>query len=151
MKQTVSVEEGFVISLIFFLDLWSIIKPNVLTLSGDSPSTHKLFFLDVCTGFESSAEWNEAIFRSKKIPKQSQKQLKLNMDDLFLSATEFCKLHNERYEGRLDYALHLLESMKNDPKKYLPEWTVWKNAINKVLVEHITLCDFDWSDELPEW
>lgn len=150
MKEEVSVEEGFVISLIFFLDLWSIIKPAVLASKADL-IVNELFFLDVCTGYESSAEWNEAVFRAKKILKQNQRQLKLTMGDLFLCTIEFCKLHNERWESKLDYTVHLLESMKKNPKEHSVEWDVWKNAINQVLVKHATLCDFDWSDELPEW
>ncbi|MCI0381545.1 MAG: hypothetical protein L0207_00620 [Chlamydiae bacterium] len=149
MSQDFSVEQGFTISLIFFLRLWPFIEKEVKFLPGDAPSTHELFFFEVCSGFESSAEWNEAVFRAKKISKEKQRQLKLSEEDLFLCTIEFCKLHNERYESRLGYTVDLLESMKQNPKNHKAEWTTWKSAIDAVINKNQRLSDFNWSAELP--
>ncbi len=72
-KKGVSVEQGFNVCLLFFNDLWPLMKPKMNELNREDSAIFKLFFLDVCMGFESSAQWNEAIFRIKKIPKDEQR------------------------------------------------------------------------------
>lgn len=58
MEQEFTVEQGFAVSLIFFLDLWPLVEPQALLLDGTKPSTHRLFFREACLGYEVSAEWH---------------------------------------------------------------------------------------------
>lgn len=149
MEQEFSVEQGFAISLIFFLDLWDLVEPHTSLLEGDAPSTQVLFFCEVCDGHETSAEWNQAVFRAKQIPKENQRSLKLTNDDMFLCAIEFARLHNERWESRLDYTVRLLESMQKNPANHQVEWAIWEKAKNDFMSKRTTFYDLDWSDELP--
>lgn len=108
-----TVEQAFTISMLFFYELWSLVEPRVLDQERIT-GTYSLFFETVCTGEECSAEWNEAIYRFMKIPKEKQRNLKLTLEKIFCCAIEFCKHHNERYENRLSFAVQLLESMKKN-------------------------------------
>ena len=149
MEQEFSVEQGFAISLIFFLDLWVLVEPHTSLLDENTSFTHGLFFCSVCTGFETSAEWNEAVFRAKRVSKEKQKTLKLNNEDLFLCAIEFAKLHNERWKSAIDYTVHLLSSMQKNPKNYQEEWAIWEKAKNDFMNKRVTFSNFDWSADLP--
>lgn len=149
MEQAFSVEQGFAISLIFFLRLWPDIEPQALLLDDDKLITHKLFFRDVCLGYEVSAEWNQAVFRATEIPKENQRSLKLTEKDVFLCAIEFAKLHNEHWESEIDYTVHFLESMKKDPKEHQKAWAIWKKAKEDFMSGRTTFYDLDWSAEFP--
>jgi hypothetical protein len=85
------------------------------------------------------------------IPKEEQRLLQLSLSEIFLCTLEFCKLHNERYESRIAYAVHLLESMKKDPKSYKTEWAVWQDVVEQTVNKYMNSNEFDWSDELPTW
>lgn len=148
-NQKFSVEKGYDISLIFFLSLWTLIEPEIKVFHKSAFFTNVLFFHEVCSGFEVHAEWNESVYRVKKIPKENQKSILLSESEVFLCALEFCKLFNERFESQLPYTVNLLEGMQKDPNFYNKEWSLWKNAIDRVMNQHKTLGDFDWSAELP--
>ena len=143
MKQEITVEEGYHISLIFFNELWPLVEPNVQQPE-EIKNVNVLYFCIVCSGDEASTEWKQAVFRAKKIPDKDLRKEKLTKEDLFLYAIEFCKLHNERWEGKLDYTLHLLESMKANPKQHPKEWGRWQWAMEAVLVRHMTCGHFNY-------
>lgn len=149
MEQTFSVEQGFAIGLIFFLDLWPLVEPQALLLDGDKPVLHDLFFRDVCLGYEVSAEWNEAVLRVTGIPRESQRNLKLTEKDVFLCAIEFAKFYNERWESSIDYTVHFLESMKKDSKNHQKAWAVWQKAKDDFMSGRTTFYDLDWTAVLP--
>ncbi len=143
MKQEITVEEGYHISLGFFYELWPLVEPHVQH-SEEIKNVNVLYFCIVCSGDEASTEWKQAVFRAKKIPNEKLRQAKLSEDDLFSCAIEFCKLHNERWEGNLDYTLQLLESMKANPEKHPKVWQLWKRTIEEVLVKHMTCGHFNY-------
>ena len=151
MNQEFSVEQGYAIGLIFFLRLWTAIEPQVMQLGLDEDKliVYDIFFRDICTGYEASAEWNQAVFRAKGIPKENQKILKLTNEELFLCAIEFAKLHNERWESNIDYAVNLLESMKKSPRDHQKEWAIWEKARDDFMSGRSTFYDLDWSAILP--
>ncbi len=139
-----SVEKGYNIVLTFFYcHLFPYLEPKLALLGEDIVSVHELFFITICGSEESSAEWNEAIRRAKHIPKEQQRDMKLTEDDLFLCALEFCKLHNESWEPRIDYTINLLELMKRDPKNHQTEWNMWREAIESHFIK--------WNDRPFNW
>ncbi|MGL4348045.1 MAG: hypothetical protein ACRCSV_01100 [Chlamydiales bacterium] len=145
-----TVEQAFTISMLFFYELWSLVEPKVLDQERIT-GTSSLFFVTICTGDESSAEWNEAIYRFMKIPKEKQRNLNLTVDETFDCAIEFCKHHNKRYENRLFYAVVLLESMKKHPELHQDEWKCWDKAIKDTVENYMNDDSFNWFDELPTW
>ena len=150
IPKTFSVEQSYVIGTLFFLELWPLVEPRVVEeerLHG----VYSLFFIEVCSGGESYAEWNEAIRRILHIPKEKQRTLQVSLPEIFSCALEFCKLYNERYNFKIAYAVHLLESMKEDPESYKKEWTVWQDVIEQTVSKYMNSNDFDWSAELPMW
>ncbi|HEV3269895.1 MAG TPA: hypothetical protein VGZ69_04515 [Candidatus Rhabdochlamydia sp.] len=150
VPETFSVEQAYVIGMLFFLNLWPLVEPRVIE-EEQKLGTYSLFFVEVCSGDECYAEWNEAIRRVLYIPKEEQRLLQLSLSEIFLCTLEFCKLHNERYESRIAYAVHLLESMKKDPKSYKTEWAVWQDVVEQTVNKYMNSNEFDWSDELPTW
>lgn len=149
-SETFSVEEGYVIGTVFFLELWPLLEPKI-TEKEEWTGTYSLFFLIVCSGGECSAEWNEAVERAMHIPKENQKTLRLTVSEIFSCALEFCKLHNERYENNISYAVNLLEAMQKNPESYRVEWNIWEKIIKDTKTKHIDIEEFDWSAELPTW
>ena len=147
---TFSVEQSYVIGMLFFLRLWTLVETRI-TEEERSLGTYSLFFITVCSGDECYAEWNEAIRRALHIPKEEQRTLQLSLPEIFLCALEFCKLHNERYESRIAYAVHLLESMKEEPENYKEEWAVWQDVVEQAVNKYMNNSGFDWSAELPTW
>jgi len=143
MKEDITVEEGYYISLIFFSELWPLVEPNVQE-SEEMKAANMLFFCVVTIGEEASSEWKEAIFRAKEITSDKLREAKLSESDLFLCAIEFCKLHNERWEGNLNYTLNLLESMRTNPENHPKEWAVWKTAMTLVIINKMSCGHFDW-------
>ncbi len=141
MRQEVTIEEGYHISLSFFNELWPLVEPNIQKPE-EIKNVHELFFCIVCIGEEASTEWKQAIYRAKKIPNEELRKTKLSEEDLFLCAIEFCKLHNERWEGMLDHSVRLLESMKTNPENHPIEWEKWKWAMEAVLIKHMTCGHF---------
>ena len=155
IPKTFSVEQSYVICTLFFIHLWPLVEPRVVEeerLHG----VYSLFFIDICSGdkyFDMAphAEWNESIRRSMGILKEEQKTLQLSLPEIFSCALEFCKLHNERYESKIAYAVHLLESMKEEPEKYKEEWAVWQDVIKQTVSKYMNNSGFDWSAKLPMW
>jgi hypothetical protein len=150
IPETFSVEQAFVIGMLFFIHLWPLVKPRIIE-EEHLKKTYSLFFVTVCSGDECCAEWNEAIRRALHIPKEEQRTLRLSLPEIFSCALEFCKLHNERYESKIAYAVQLLEAMKEDPEKYKAEWSVWQDAVEQTVNKYMNSNGFDWSDELPSW
>ena len=150
IPEVFSVEQGFVITMAFFLTLWPLVESRI-TEEERLYGTYTLFFREVCYGEECSAEWNEAIRRAINILKEEQRTLRLSQPEIFLSALEFCKLHNERYKGRITYAVHLLELMKKNPEQYPAEWAIWQKAVQDGVHKYTSTDYFDWSAELPTW
>lgn len=150
IPETFSVEQAFVVNVLFFLNLWPLIEPRVIE-EDQKLGIYSLFFIEVCSGCECYAEWNEAIRRTLHISKEEQKKLQLSLSEIFSCALEFCKLHNERYESKIEYAVHLLESMKKDPEQYIKEWAVWQDVIEQAVNKYMDNDEFDWFAELPTW
>ncbi|MGB7127869.1 MAG: hypothetical protein WBD50_02110 [Candidatus Rhabdochlamydia sp.] len=154
IPETFSVEQAYVIGMLFFLELWPLVEPRVIEeerLHG----VYSLFFIDICSGDKyfgeaPHAEWNEAIRRTLHISKEEQKKLRLSLPEIFSCIMEFCKVHNERYNFKIAYAVHLLESMKKDPKNYKEEWAVWQETIEEPLDKYMDDDGFNWLDELPK-
>jgi len=140
-QKDITIEEGYSISLIFFYLLWFLIGPRVQEPE-NLKIINELFFFEVCMGNEASTEWKQAIFRAKQIPKEKIRETKISEEDLFLCAIEFCKIHNERWEGALNSTFLLLEAMIADLNH--PEWKRWKEAMDAVLVSHMSCGTFDW-------
>ena len=150
IPETFSVEQAFTINILFFLNLWPLVEPRVVE-EEQKLGTYSLFFIDVCSGGEASAEWNESVRRAMHVLKEEQKTLQLCLSDIFSCVIEFCKLHNEIYESEISYAVHLLESMRKDPSQYEQEWTVWQDVVEQTVNKYMDSDAFDWSDELPTW
>ncbi|PWU15981.1 MAG: hypothetical protein C5B45_01520 [Chlamydiae bacterium] len=150
IPETFSVEQAFTINIYFFLNLWPLVEPRVIE-EEQKLGTYSLFFIEVCSGYECYAEWNEAIRRAMRVPKEEQKTLQLCLSDIFSCVIEFCKLHNEIYESEISYAVHLLESMKKNPENYKSEWEIWQKIVAVVVDKHMDSNGFNWSDRLPGW
>lgn len=147
---TFSVEQAFSINILFFLNLWPLVEPKVIE-EEQKLGTYSLFFIDVCSGGEASAEWNEAIHRTLHVPEEEQRKLQLSLPEIFSCSLEFCKLHNERYHSKIMYVVDLLKSMKKDPSQYEQEWAVWQDVVEQTVNKYMDSNAFDWSDELPTW
>ena len=147
IPETFSVGQAFTINIYFFLNLWSFVEPKVIEeerLDG----IYSFFFIEICSGYECYAEWNEAIRRALHVPKEKQRSLQLSLPEIFSCSLEFCKLYNERYNSKIVYAVDLLESMRKDPENYKTEWAVWQKIITVIVDKHMNDDDFNWLDEL---
>jgi len=130
-ERNISIEQGFNICLLFFNDLWPSTEPKLTKLDGDEATVNELFFLSVCMGFECSAQWNQAVYRVTKIPKEEQKKgFKISEKEVFLSMFEFSKIYNKIFKFKLIYVLNLLESMLAHPMDYYFEWSTWEGAVD---------------------
>jgi len=144
-------DQGYAIGLVFFLDLWDLLEPEVEKLPGDNTLIlHELFFREVCLGFEASAEWIESVFRVTRASRKQQHELLMSEADLFACALEFCKMHNERWEHILNYTVLKLESMRDHPVRYLVEWEIWKKVKSDILSKKTTFYAIKWSARLPK-
>ena len=150
IPETFSIEQAYVIGMLFFLNLWPLVEPRVIEEEQEL-GTYSLFFIEVCSGDECSAEWNEAIRRALSIPKEEQRALQLSLPEIFSCSLEFCKLHNERYRSEIAYAVYLLESMRKDPKNYKEEWGVWHGVVEQAVNKYMNSNEFNWSAERPTW
>ena len=150
---TFSVEQAYVIGMLFFLNLWPLVKPRVIEeerLHG----VYSLFFILVCSGdsyFGEApyAEWNEAIRQALHVPKEEQRKLQLSISEIFLCVLEFCKLYNERYDSKIAHTVDLLESMRKAPENCKAEWAVWQDVCIQTVNKYMNSDSFDWSAELP--
>ena len=146
-----TVEQGYAIALVFFLRFWDLLEPEVKKLPGDDTLiVHKLFFRDVCIGFEASAEWIESVFRVIHATREEQKKLFISEADIFACALEFCKMHNERWEHILDYTVRRLESMRDHPEQHAAEWAIWEKTKSDILSKRTTFYAMKWSARLPD-
>ncbi|HEV3269897.1 MAG TPA: hypothetical protein VGZ69_04525 [Candidatus Rhabdochlamydia sp.] len=153
IPETFSVVQAYVIAMLFFLELWPLVKPKVIE-EEQKLGIYSLFFVLVCSGDSyfgeaPHAEWNEAIHRALHVPKEEQRKLQLSISEIFLCVLEFCKLYNERYDSKITYAVHLLESMKKKPENYKAEWVVWQDVCIQTVNKYMNSDSFDWSAELP--
>lgn len=147
-QELFSVNEGYKIGLHFFLRLGPLLETKAKDLEGDLV-VHDLFFCEVCSGFEASAEWIEAVFRVNHAYRQELKLLQLTETELFACVIEFCKIYNERWENVLAYILSQLESMQTNPEQHSLEWDIWKKAKEHAIAYPESFDDVDWSAELP--
>lgn len=147
--ETFSVEEGYIIGTVFFLELWPLVEPKIIE-EDRITGTYTLFFLEVCSWNEYCAEWNEAVRRVTDIPKTKQPTLQLSLPQIFQCTLEFCKLHNKQYENRLIYVVKILESMKEVPQQYQVEWGLWGKAVRYAQDYFINNNDFNWNAN-PAW
>ena len=131
-QETFTVEQGFSICLCFFDELGPLLVSKI-PVNKESQIIYELFFEEVCSGFYANDEWVDAIIRAGKIPDKNQQPPKLSEKELFLTAIEFVKIHNERWEGGLDYLMQLLESMQERPKSYQKEWKIWEATKSKII------------------
>ncbi len=144
MTSTFTVDKGYDVALIFFNLLWPFVEPHTLN-SDEIKTVNMLFFIDICNGTEASPEWRSAIFKAKKIKREDLPNAMLSDTDLFLCTTEFCKIYNEHWSGKLKYVLSLLEKMKSDPREHSKEWQLWNEAKAAVLINHMTVSSpFEW-------
>lgn len=142
-----TVEQAYVITMLFFLKLWEIIQSKI-TEKERIEGVYELFFIDVCSGDECHAEWNEAVRLETSIVKEKQKSLYLTLPQIFSCALAFCKLHNRHYNSKINYAVELLESMKEHYEKHPVEWEVWDKAVKEAASKHMKNIQFDWADQL---
>lgn len=149
-SKTFSVEQSYVISMLFFLHLWPLVEPKI-TEEERLLGSYCLFFIVACSGDNCSVGWSEAIRRTLRIPKEKQKTLQLSLSDTFSCALEFCRLHNELYDSKITYAVHLLESMKEKPEYHKNEWAVWQDVVEQMVNKYMDGNSFDWSAELLSW
>lgn len=140
-----SIEQGFNTCLLFYINLWPIIEPRINQLGEYDEKIHALFFVDICTGFECSGDWNVVIQRITKVSKEDQKKgLKLSETELLLCTVEFCKYYNEIFNGHLEFILNLVESMRNHPEEHPLHWALWKRALADSFKVKV-VSEFDWS------
>jgi uncharacterized protein YdaU (DUF1376 family) len=149
-SKTFSIEKAYVISMLFFFHLWPLVEPT-LTEEERSLGVYCLFFLVACSGDKCSPEWNESIRRALHIPQEEQRELELSLPEIFSCTLEFCRLHNERYDSKISYAVHLLESMQKNPKNHKVEWAIWQDVIEQVVKKYMNSKSFDWSSEILSW
>lgn len=144
-----SVNEGYKIGLIFLTRLMSLLehKAREVEKDQDELAIYTLFFHEVCSGFESSPEWFEAVFRAKHASREEQKSLLLTELELFSCTLEFSKLHNERWENQLCYLIDLLESMQKQPEQHPLKWEIWEKVKQHVAAYPNTFYNVDWSVE----
>ncbi len=133
-----TLDQSYAIGLIFLIDLWPIFEPMIEASEGDDKIMHVVFFTSVCSGFESSREWVEAVTRAKNISQEEQKDLELSEADIFSCACEFSKLYNERWKGDIDDIIRLLDEMKNHPEEHQNEWKIWDKARDDYTRQHAT-------------
>jgi hypothetical protein len=145
-----SVERSFGIAIFFITHLWPLLEKEFSNMSEDDIFVYGLFS-DVACGFETSAEWNKAIYRITKIRKKDQKNIKLSEKDVFFSLVELAEIHDARYvKGSISYLIDLLRNMLIEPKKYLSEWSVWTKTVNEINNPTYTFFGFNWLDDLRE-
>lgn len=149
-SKTFSAEQSYVISMLFFLHLWPLVEPN-LTEEERFLGSYCLFFIVVCSGDKCSVEWDEAICRALHIPKEAQKTLQLSPPEIFSCILEFCRIQNKRYDYKMMYAVHLLESMKKEPEQHKDEWAIWQDVVEQMVNKYMDSKGFDWSAELLSW
>lgn len=142
-----TVEQAYVITMLFFLRLWDVIQSKI-TEKERFEGIYELFFIDVCSGDECYAEWNEAVRLETSITKEKQKSLHLTLPQIFSCALTFCKLHNKHYNCKINYAVELLKSMKENYAKHLIEWEVWDKAVKEAVSKHMKNIQFNWADQL---
>ena len=148
LKEQFSVVQGFDICTLFFNYLYPSLQAKFPEMSDDDVTVYEIF-TGVCMGFETSAEWNKAIYRLKKIRKDDQATIKLSARDVFFCSIELCKIHSARFEeGSYSYLIHLLEDMNNHPEQHLFEWSIWE----KVVLDSFTreFHPFSWLEDLQE-
>jgi len=129
LNEQFSVVQGFDISTLFFSYLWPSLKAKFPKMPEADVEVYDLFTF-ICMGFETSAEWNKAIYRLKKIRKDDQINMKLSARDVFFCSIELCKICSARFEeGSYSYVINLLEDMNNHPENHLFEWSIWEKAV----------------------
>lgn len=136
---SLSVVQGYNVSLIFFLRLWPIFEPKI-SYGTDIYEKHAIFFEVFCFEAESYEEWQEAIYISNY-----DKNDTLTSEDVFQCAYQFCQIYNKRYKGELQEIVNVLGSMKQHPEKYQKEWQIWNDALSDVVSERKYVCSqFFW-------
>ena len=114
--------------------------------------TYSLFFIEVCSGDECYAEWNEAIRLVLHVPKEEQRTLQLTLPEIFSCVIEFCKIFNEYFNAKIGYVIDLLESMRKDPENHKKERAIWQEMVTIITDKYVDKKDnFDWSDQLCPW
>ena len=146
LNEQFSVVQGFDIATLFFTFLWPSLEAKFPEMPEDDVAVYGIF-TDVCLGFETSAEWNKAIYRLKKIRKDDQEKIKLSAHDLFLCSIEICKIQSARFEGAsYDYLINWLQDMLSYPKKHTFEWSIWQKAVKESFTR--TFHPFSWLEDL---
>ena len=151
-EKEVSVEQGFHIANLFFIDLFCISRPKEEELGSDS------IILEYGSSYP--AEWNEAVFRVTKIPKCQQKETLISLENLFPCLMEFANIFHKRWELGASYLMNWLESMQKDPEAFPSEMQLWKNAVegsysvrslrHEAMGDPYPYEEFDWESELPD-
>ncbi|MBI3211801.1 MAG: hypothetical protein HYZ47_03855 [Simkania negevensis] len=169
MKRRFIIENGFQIVMLFFISLWEIIKPKMISLNlinseikyieaekdtlraatekDQLHALNTLFFHIACMGSDCSSEFSEVLVKVLGIPKEKQAGIIVTEEQLFSVAEEFCKLHHERFDHKLGYTLDLLEEMRKHPEKHKEEWALWEKAITDVTEKGLQSAgefDLDW-------
>jgi len=141
-----SVEQGFDICTIFLALSWHSLKVKISEMSENDALAYQMFS-SVCMGFETSAEWNKAIYKIKHIRKQDQRHLKLSEHEVFLCSIKLCEIHNTRFvEGSLNDLITRLKRMYTDPTNYFTEWSLWQKAIKDSF--SVSFYSFSWEEDL---
>ncbi|WP_420421824.1 hypothetical protein [Simkania sp.] len=151
---TISIENGFQIIMLFLQRLWwNILQEKVhhessVLSQNRTPSLkegetqngliedNELFFLIVCIGSSSDDYFETVVERRFNIPPMQQHDgLTLKEELLFQLAIDFCSYFNERFQENgkdsLRLAINCLKNMQKHPQKYKTEWNIW----NKIVID----------------
>ena len=109
MKQTLSIEDGFQVVMLFAQMFWyhSLKARAVKLLSADIIKDNDFFFLCVCDG--TSYDYFEIVIEKKLgISKKEQHQgLKVSEEVLFQLTIDLCHFFNQRFLDKGKDSLHL--------------------------------------------
>lgn len=151
-EKEVSVEQGFNIVNLFLIRLYFLIEPKA-----KKEDCFDDCFILLEYGYAYPAEWNEAVFRVTKIPKEQQKKINVPIEIIFSCLIEFAKIFHKRWDYTISYLINILEAISKDPHAFPAEIKLWKEVVDDsygiVSLWNILGCmyeEFDWESELPD-
>lgn len=142
-----SVEQAYWMCTVFFLDLWPAIISKLPPPGNSIYDAHDIFCMNICLEGTTFSEWNEAVYRATKIPKEEQKKTFLKLDQCVSCILEFCKYFNEKHEKKLDFLVNLITKMIENSQGNKQEWDLLK----KIQIGVSSGCiqgQFNWNDYL---
>ncbi len=143
--QTIPVEQGYNICLIFLLRLWPFVNEQLSAQTEEVQSVHYVFFELVCFEAESYLEWQDAVLSVTNILFEQQDDYNISLDRCFECVIAFCNIYNIKHNSQLEYTVHLLENMKRVSDQFSAEWQIWEGAVSDVINGRKYICsNFFW-------